>query len=96
MREAQRNTRREKKKGEEIHIRGEQQAAYAYGNSCVQVVEPDFFKLVDIAGPFSLTKSYLDLAHNHKICGFEHNEDYWYDLGRYENFKKAETFFSTE
>ncbi|MBL7113662.1 MAG: NTP transferase domain-containing protein [Bacteroidales bacterium] len=80
--------------GEEIHLKDKQQVAYAYGNSCVQVIQPEFFKLVNLEGPFSLTESYLDLARDHTIRGFEHNDDYWFDLGRYENFNNAESFFT--
>lgn len=80
--------------GEEIHLKDKQQVAYAYGNSCVQVIQSEFFKLVNLEGPFSLTESYLDLARDHTIRGFEHNDDYWFDLGRYENFNNAESFFT--
>jgi MurNAc alpha-1-phosphate uridylyltransferase len=82
--------------GEEIHIQEKENVAHAYGNSCVQVIQPEFFKLVNIEGPFSLTKTYLDLAREQTIRGFEHNSDYWFDLGRYENFNKAESFFTSK
>jgi MurNAc alpha-1-phosphate uridylyltransferase len=81
--------------GKEINVYEDQQVAYAYGNSCVQVIQPVFFKMVDSEDPFSLTESYLDLARNHVIRGFEHNKDYWFDLGRYDNFRKAESFFNS-
>ncbi len=81
--------------GEEIYIKDEQQVAYSYGNSCVQVIQPEFFNLVNHDSPFSLTKSYLDLARDHLVRGHVHNDDYWFDLGRYNNFKEAETFFTS-
>jgi len=64
-----------------------------YGNSCIQVIRRDFFDLVKERGPVSLTDIYLQIAIHHTIRGFVHNQDYWYDLGRYENFKEAEEFF---
>ena len=84
---------RHNEKAEEIMIPGEKQVAYSYGNSCIQVIQPEFFRLINTDEPFSLTGTYLELAKDHTIRGFEHNKDYWYDLGRYENFKRAEDAF---
>ena len=84
---------RHNEKDEEVILHEDQDIAFAYGNSCIQVIRPEFFKLVETTGPFSLTKTYLKLARDHIIRGFEHNDDYWYDLGRYSNFRKAEKFF---
>ena len=61
-----------------------------YGNSCVQVIGKDFFIHYPETGIQNLTEMYLDLAKNHRIQPFIHNEDYWYDLGRYENYLKAD------
>jgi NDP-sugar pyrophosphorylase family protein len=47
----------------------------------------DFFPKTE---PRSLTEMYLELAERHKIGDFIHNQDYWYDLGRYNNFIKAD------
>jgi MurNAc alpha-1-phosphate uridylyltransferase len=61
-----------------------------YGNSCVYVINPEFFRLVQIREPISLTDIYLDLAKKHTIKGYIHNQDYWYNLGLYDAFLKAE------
>ena len=63
----------------------------SYGNSCVYIFNSDFFDLVDYPEPVSLTDIYLELARQHKIKAFIHNDDYWYNLGLYESFRKAET-----
>ena len=50
----------------------------SYGNSCVYVFNPEFFDLVDDQEPVSLTDIYLELARQHTIKAFIHNDDYWY------------------
>jgi NDP-sugar pyrophosphorylase family protein len=62
----------------------------ALGNSCVQVIDAGFLDFFPETGPRSLTDMYLELAEHHKIGAFIHNRDYWYDLGRYNNFIKAD------
>jgi len=61
-----------------------------YGNSCVYVINPEFFRLVSTSEPVSLTDLYLDLAKKYLIKGYVHNQDYWYNLGLYDTFLKAE------
>jgi len=61
-----------------------------YGNSCVYVINPEFFRLVSNNEPVSLTDIYLSLAKNYLIKGYIHNQDYWYNLGLYDTFLKAE------
>ncbi len=56
------------------------------GNSCIQVINAGFLDYFPENEPRSLTEMYLELADTHRIASFVHNEDYWYDLGRYENF----------
>lgn len=60
------------------------------GNSCVQMINAGFLDYFPETVPRSLTEMYLELAEHHKIGAFVHNKDYWYDLGRYKNFMKAE------
>lgn len=61
-----------------------------FGNSCVQVINAGFLDFFPKTEPRSLTEMYLELAERHKIGDFIHNQDYWYDLGRYNNFIKAD------
>ena len=61
-----------------------------YGNTCVQVINAEFLDFFPKTEPRSLTEMYLLLADRHKIGAYVHNQDYWYDLGRYENFMKAD------
>ncbi|MCK4853108.1 MAG: nucleotidyltransferase family protein [Bacteroidales bacterium] len=61
-----------------------------FGNTCIQVISRDFFNFFQKTEPRSLTEMYLELANHQRIVSFVHNEDYWYDLGRYEHFIKAD------
>lgn len=63
----------------------------SYGNSCVYIFNSEFFDLVDNQEPVSLTDIYLELARQHTIKAFIHNDDYWYNLGLYESFMNAES-----
>jgi MurNAc alpha-1-phosphate uridylyltransferase len=56
------------------------------GNSCIQVINAGFLDNFPETAPRSLTEMYLELANTRRIASFVHNEDYWFDLGRYENF----------
>lgn len=77
--------------GEKRIVRDYEGELNSYGNSCVYVFNPEFFHLVDNKEPVSLTDIYLELAKQHKIKAFVHNQDYWYNLGLYESFMNAET-----
>ena len=64
-----------------------------FGNSCVYIIDQEFFNLVHENEPVSLTDIYLKLARKEKIMAYVHNEDYWYNLGLYGSFRKAEQDF---
>ena len=61
-----------------------------FGNTCVQVINSEFLDFFPRTEPRSLTEMYLELAERHMIGAYTHNQDYWYDLGRYSNFIKAD------
>ena len=76
--------------GEERMVRTSGEGIENYGNSCVQVINSEFLSFFKETKPMNLTNMYLELAGNHRIQPFVHNDDYWYDLGRYGNFLKAD------
>ena len=76
--------------GEQKIVRTHSGVLHAYANSCVHIIDQDFFQLTRLQGIVSLTDIYLDLAAEHKITYFVHNNDFWYNLGLYESFMKAE------
>ena len=64
----------------------------AYG--CVVVFQPEIFSLIRQRGKFSLTETYLDLAPEHLILGYEHNKsDKFVDVGKPESVLAAEKLF---
>lgn len=76
--------------GEKKMVRTPSGSVEDYGNSCVQVINKGFLDFFPKTESRSLTEMYLELSEKHKIGAFLHNQDYWYDLGRYQNFIKAD------
>jgi MurNAc alpha-1-phosphate uridylyltransferase len=62
--------------------------------SCVVVFEPQVFSLIRQRGKFSLVDTYLDLAKEHKIMGFDHSGDKLVDVGKPDSIAIAEELFS--
>jgi N-acetyl-alpha-D-muramate 1-phosphate uridylyltransferase len=61
--------------------------------SCVVVFEPRVFSLIKQTGKFSLTETYLDLAKEHLILGYDHSGDKLVDVGKPESVAVAEALF---
>jgi N-acetyl-alpha-D-muramate 1-phosphate uridylyltransferase len=61
--------------------------------SCVVVFEPTVFSLIKQTGKFSLTETYLDLAKDHTILGYDHSGDVLVDVGKTESIAVAEAKF---
>jgi len=61
--------------------------------SCVVVFQPEIFSLIPQRGKFSLTETYLDLAAEHLILGYDHTGDKFVDVGKPESVLKAEAMF---
>ena len=74
-----------------ISIENENLHPMAY--SCVAIFEPSVFDLIPQRGKFSLTETYLSLAANHLILGYEHSGDRFIDVGKPESVAIAEEMF---
>lgn len=61
--------------------------------SCVVVFQPEIFDLVTQRGKFSLVDTYLSLAADHLICGYDHSGDKLVDVGKPESVDMAEKLF---
>lgn len=61
--------------------------------SCVVVYEPKIFDLIRQKGKFSIMDTYLDLAAEHVILGYDHSGDDLVDVGRPESVAVAEKIF---
>lgn len=81
------------------HITGEEKISVRKKNliekaySCVVIFEPMVFSLIRQSGKFSLTETYLDLAKDHLILGYDHSGDVLIDVGKPESVAVAESFF---
>jgi NDP-sugar pyrophosphorylase family protein len=85
--------------GWENNITGEQKIVIKKDNlrpmaySCVAIFEPQIFELIPQRGKFSLTETYLSLAQQHLIMGYEHSGDRFIDVGKPESVAVAEKMF---
>jgi N-acetyl-alpha-D-muramate 1-phosphate uridylyltransferase len=62
--------------------------------SCVVIFQPEIFSLITQKGKFSIMDSYLDLAADHLILGYDHSGDKLVDVGKPESVAVAEKLFS--
>ena len=62
--------------------------------SCVVVFQPEVFELIPQRGKFSLVETYLSLAANYPIYGYDHSGDKLVDVGKPESVAVAEKLFS--
>ena len=58
--------------------------------SCLHVIHPSIFKLIDEEGCFSIIDVYLRLAKSHKIMGYVDDTSYWLDVGTPEKLQRGE------
>jgi MurNAc alpha-1-phosphate uridylyltransferase len=61
--------------------------------SCVVIYEPAIFDLIKQQGKFSIMDTYLDLAAEHVILGYDHSGDNLVDVGKPESVAVAEALF---
>jgi len=61
--------------------------------SCVVIYEPKVFSLIKQTGKFSIIDSYLDLAADHLILGYDHSGDRLVDVGKPDSVAVAEGLF---
>jgi N-acetyl-alpha-D-muramate 1-phosphate uridylyltransferase len=61
--------------------------------SCVVIYEPQIFSLIKQQGKFSIMDTYLDLAAEHIILGYDHSGDNLVDVGKLESVAVAEKLF---
>ena len=77
---------------EKIPVQKDNLVQKAY--SCVVVFQPEVFGLIKQTGKFSLTETYLDLAKDHPILGYDHSGDKLVDVGKPESVAVAEAQFA--
>jgi MurNAc alpha-1-phosphate uridylyltransferase len=77
---------------EKISITASNLLPMAY--SCVVVFEQSIFDLIPQRGKFSLVDTYLSLAAQHPIYGYDHTGDKLVDVGKPESVAVAESLFA--
>lgn len=61
--------------------------------SCIVIYQPEIFSLIKQTGKFSIMDTYLDLAAEHVILGYDHSGDDLVDVGKPESVALAEKLF---
>jgi NDP-sugar pyrophosphorylase family protein len=61
--------------------------------SGIQIIDPRFLQLMTVSGKFSLIDSYLHLAPDYRIIGYEDYSSLWMDVGKPEQLAEAERLF---
>ena len=69
----------------------EEKVEFAF--SGIQIIHTDFFRFVQQEGKFSIIDSYLQLAEDHSVKGFDHTGDMILDVGKPESLLKAAQLF---
>lgn len=83
---------RNKKTGEEI-IAVSKNELIERAYSCVVVFEPRIFSVIPQRGKFSIVETYLSLAKDNLILGYDHTGDKFADVGRPDAVAAAEALF---
>lgn len=65
-----------------------------WGFSGIQILSSEFLSLIPQQGKFSIIESYLSLASNHLIRGYDHTEGFWLDVGKPESLEPAKKWVS--
>jgi N-acetyl-alpha-D-muramate 1-phosphate uridylyltransferase len=58
--------------------------------SCIHIINPIIFELMDEQGVFSINDVYLRLAESEKIMAYRHDPANWADIGTIEKLRAAE------
>ena len=58
------------------------------------VLEPRIFSLIPQRGKFSIVETYLSLAKDNLILGYDHTGDKFADVGKPESVAAAEAMFA--
>lgn len=64
----------------------------AWAFTGIHIVNNQIFNHITETGKFSIIDLYLRLAKEHKISTYKANHTFWFDLGKPENIKAAETY----
>ena len=77
------------KSGERRVVRDEEENLTSFAFSGIHIINPKIYEMINYKGSFSVVDLYLDLARNHKIFGYRHDDGFWMDVGKRENLEKG-------
>jgi NDP-sugar pyrophosphorylase family protein len=61
--------------------------------SGIHIIRPQFLSLLTQGGKYSITNTYLELmTQNHPILAYQHDKDYWFDVGKPDKLATAQQF----
>ena len=63
-----------------------------YAFSGIQIVNHELLQLISETGKFSMIDVYLRLSANHPVMAYQHDADYWNDVGKHEQLIAAEAY----
>ena len=58
--------------------------------SGIHIINSEIFKHINQHGKFSIVETYLDLAKTFDIRGFQHDNDFWLDVGKPKDLEMAQ------
>lgn len=79
------------KTGESIIV-SQSQELKPFAFSGIHIISPSLFSKFPADDVFPIIPHYLKLAESHKIIGYRHDSDYWFDAGSVEKIAEAEKF----
>jgi NDP-sugar pyrophosphorylase family protein len=63
--------------------------------SGIHIISPTLFNHNKRDGKFSIVQTYLELSKNNSIIGYQHDKNYWFDIGSCEKLDVAEKFINS-
>ncbi len=65
---------------------------HPYAFSGIHIVNHELLQLISETGKFSMIDVYLRLSASHPIMAYQHDADYWNDVGKHEQLQAAEEY----
>ena len=67
---------------------------HPFAFSGIQIINHELLQMITETGKFSMIDVYLRLSANQSIMAYQHDADYWNDVGKHEQLKAAEEYLT--
>jgi NDP-sugar pyrophosphorylase family protein len=74
----------------EMQIIHEREEYFQLAFSGIQIISTKIFDLISEEGAFPIMQLYLRLAQQHKILAYNHSQDFWLDVGKFDKLQDVE------